>query len=190
MQPSFHWINEPAEWHRDADGLTVVTDKHTDFWRHTWYGFERFSGHLYAAEVAGDFTLQAKICADFTTLYDQAGLMMMADEQTWLKAGIEFNDDAPAIGSVLTLTHSDWATGLFPGDPRTFWLRLTRKGDALRLQYSTDGERWPLLRLGYFPPGPVKAGVMCCSPERGGLAFAFRDIQLPPPLDKALHDLS
>ncbi|HBY1816672.1 TPA: DUF1349 domain-containing protein, partial [Klebsiella pneumoniae] len=139
MQPYFHWINEPAEWRRDADGLTVVTNKHTDFWRHTWYGFERFSGHLYAAEVAGDFTLQAKICADFTTLYDQAGLMMMADEQTWLKAGIEFNDDAPAIGSVLTLTHSDWATGLFPGDPRTFWLRLTRKGDALRLQYSTDG---------------------------------------------------
>ncbi len=170
MQPYFHWINEPAEWRRDSDGLTVVTNKHTDFWRHTWYGFERFSGHLYAAEVAGDFTLQAKICADFTTLYDQAGLMMMADEQTWLKAGIEFNDDAPAIGSVLTLTHSDWATGLFPGDPRTFWLRLTRKGDALRLQYSTDGERWPLLRLGYFPPGPVKAGVMCCSPERGGLA--------------------
>lgn len=116
--------------------------------------------------------------------------MMMADEQTWLKAGIEFNDDAPAIGSVLTLTHSDWATGLFPGDPRTFWLRLTRKGDALRLQYSTDGEHWPLLRLGYFPPGPVKAGVMCCSPERGGLAVAFQDIQLSPPLDKALHDLS
>ncbi|MDU6108506.1 MAG: DUF1349 domain-containing protein [Klebsiella pneumoniae] len=121
MQPYFHWINEPAEWRRDADGLTVVTNN---------------------------------------------------------------------IGSVLTLTHSDWATGLFPGDPRTFWLRLTRKGDALRLQYSTDGEHWPLLRLGYFPPGPVKAGVMCCSPERGGLAVAFQDIQLSPPLDKALHDLS
>ncbi|WP_044643508.1 DUF1040 family protein [Klebsiella variicola] len=53
MQPSFHWINEPAEWRRDTDGLTVVTDKHTDFWRHTWYGFERFSGHLYATEVEG-----------------------------------------------------------------------------------------------------------------------------------------
>ena len=71
------WLNEPAEWHQTDDGLQVVTDKQTDFWRSTWYGFERFSGHLYAAEVAGDFTLQAKICADFTTLYDQAGLMMM-----------------------------------------------------------------------------------------------------------------
>ncbi|MDR9512606.1 DUF1349 domain-containing protein, partial [Klebsiella pneumoniae] len=44
--------------------------------------------------------------------------------------------------------------------------------------------------LGYFPPGRGKAGVMCCSPGRGGRAFAFKDIQLPPPLDKALHDLS
>ena len=42
MQPYFHWINEPAEWRRDSDGLTVVTNKHTDFWRHTWYVFERF----------------------------------------------------------------------------------------------------------------------------------------------------
>ncbi len=190
MQPYFHWINEPAEWRRDSDGLTVVTNKHTDFWRHTWYGFERFSGHLYAAEVAGDFTLQAKICADFTTLYDQAGLMMMADEQTWLKAGIEFNDDAPAIGSVLTLTHSDWATGLFPGDPRTFWLRLTRKGDALRLQYPPGGGGGRLLGVGSFPPGRVKGGVMCCPRGGGGVGVAFQVFHFSPPLDKALHDLS
>ncbi|TEW58000.1 DUF1349 domain-containing protein, partial [Escherichia coli] len=25
MQPYFHWLNEPAEWRRDSDGLTVVT---------------------------------------------------------------------------------------------------------------------------------------------------------------------
>lgn len=189
MQPYFHWINEPAEWRRDSDGLTVVTNKHTDFWRHTvwlrallWPSLCRRSGGRFypAGKNLCGFHHALRPCRA-----DDDG--RRADP---LKAGIEFNDDAPAIGSVLTLTHSDWATGLFPGDPRTFWLRLTRKGDALRLQYSTDGERWPLLRLGYFPPCPVKAGVMCCSPERGGLAVAFQDIQLSPPLDKALHDLS
>ncbi|MFX3339679.1 DUF1349 domain-containing protein, partial [Klebsiella pneumoniae] len=41
-----------------------------------------------------------------------------------------------------------------------------------------------------FPPGRGKAGVLCCSRGGGGLAVAFQDIQLPPPLDKALHDLS
>jgi hypothetical protein len=53
--------------------------------------------------------------------------MMLSDEQHWLKAGIEFNDGAPAIGSALTPGNSNCATGLFPGDPKEIWLRLTRK---------------------------------------------------------------
>ncbi|MFX2853843.1 DUF1349 domain-containing protein, partial [Klebsiella pneumoniae] len=56
--------------------------------------------------------------------------------------------------------------------------------------YSPDGGRGPRVRLGSFPPGRVKAGVMCCPRGGGGRAVAFQDIQLPPPLDKALHDLS
>ncbi|MCR8951324.1 DUF1349 domain-containing protein, partial [Klebsiella pneumoniae] len=32
--------------------------------------------------------------------------------------------------------------------------------------------------------------VLCCSPGGGGVAVVFQYIQLPPPLDKALHDLS
>jgi regulation of enolase protein 1 (concanavalin A-like superfamily) len=187
---SFSWINEPTRWQHQNGILHVVTDEKTDFWHQTWYGFERFSGHIFARAVQEDFTFQVKIRADFTTLYDQAGLMLMRDAQHWLKAGIEYNDGAPAIGSVLTLGQSDWATGIFPGDARAFWLRLTRKGDSLRLQYSTDGQCWPLLRLCPFPPGRVNVGVMCCTPERAGLAVAFEDISLSPPLDKALHDLS
>ncbi|MFH8148255.1 DUF1349 domain-containing protein, partial [Klebsiella pneumoniae] len=61
---------------------------------------------------------------------------------------------------------------------------------VIRDRYPAGGGRGPRLRLGYFPPGRVKGGVLCCSPGRGGLAFAFKDIHFPPPLDKALHDLS
>ncbi|MCL6350590.1 DUF1349 domain-containing protein [Pectobacterium polaris] len=53
-----------------------------------------------------------------------------------------------------------------------------------------SGQTWPLIRLSYFPPGPVKIGTMCCTPERAGLDVVFQDILLTPPLDKALHDLS
>lgn len=58
-----------------------------------------------------------KVCveADFTTLYDQAGLMIYLDEKHWLKAGIEYNDGQPMIGSVLTNEVSDWATGKLMG---------------------------------------------------------------------------
>lgn len=187
----WHWLNEPAEWHQTDDGLQVVTDQQTDFWRSTWYGFERHSGHLYGCEVEGEFTFQVCVEGEFTTLYDQAGLMLLQDDAHWLKAGIEYNDAQPMIGSVLTNPRSDWATGIFTGNPRRFWLRLTRLADCLRLQYSTDGEVWPLLRLAPFPPSEhCFIGVMCCTPERQGLAVRFSDLRLTAPLGKALHDLS
>ncbi|MGE6110796.1 DUF1349 domain-containing protein [Aeromonas salmonicida] len=187
----WRWLNEPAEWHKTSDGLQVVTDKQTDFWRSTWYGFERHSGHLYGCEIEGEFTFQICVEGEFITLYDQAGLMLLQDEAHWLKAGIEYNDAQPMIGSVLTNPRSDWATGIFPGNPRRFWLRLTRLADCLRLQYSTDGKVWPLLRLAPFPPSEsCFIGVMCCTPERQGLAVHFSDLRLTPPLGKALHDLS
>lgn len=148
----WRWLNEPAQWHKTEGGLQVVTDQQTDFWRSTWYGFERHSGHLYGCEVSGEFTFQVCVEGEFTTLYDQAGLMLLQDDEHWLKAGIEYNDAQPMIGSVLTNPRSDWATGIFTGNPRRFWLRLTRLADCLRLQYSTDGKVWPLLRLAPFPP--------------------------------------
>ena len=185
------WLNEPAEWHQTDDGLQVVTDKQTDFWRSTWYGFERHSGHLYGCEVEGEFTFQVCVEGEFTTLYDQAGLMLLQDDAHWLKAGIEYIDAQPMIGSVLTNPRSDWATGIFTGNPRRFWLRLTRLADCLRLQYSTDGKVWPLLRLAPFPPSEsCFIGVMCCTPERQGLAVRFSDLRHTQPLGKALHDLS
>ncbi|RBZ10680.1 DUF1349 domain-containing protein, partial [Klebsiella pneumoniae] len=84
----------------------------------------------------------------------------------------------------------DWPPGFSPGAPPPFWRRLTRRGDALGLQYSPAGEGGPRRGLGYFPPGRVKGGFMCCSPGGGGRGVAFQDIQFSPPLDKALHDLS
>lgn len=191
MHADFYWVNEPRDWQREAGKLSVTTDANTDFWRKTWYGFERFSGHFFGADVVGDFSFQVKVRAEFEALYDQAGIMLLGDAHHWLKAGVEFNDGAPAIGSVLTLQHSDWATGVFPGDAGTFWMRLTRRGDALRLQYSADGQHWPLLRLAHFPGfDQLAVGVMCCTPERAGLRVQFDELQLTPPLDKDLHDLT
>lgn len=191
VNQDFYWLNEPQKCRYKDGTLSVTTEEKTDFWNDTWYGFKRFSGHFFGADVSGDFTFQVKVKAAFSALYDQAGIMLLADQNHWLKAGVEINDGAPAIGSVLTLGHSDWAPGIFPASAEQFWMRLTRKGDALRLQYSTDGKTWPLLRLAYFPADkPCAVGVMCCTPERGGLEVLFEDLLLTPALDKDLHDLS
>ncbi|CAM5769888.1 regulation of enolase 1 [Labrys miyagiensis] len=185
------WLNEPATWSLEKGVLDVVTNEATDFWRQTHYGFTRDSGHFFFLDSAGAFTAEVRVRARFETLYDQAGLMVRLGEEAWLKAGIEYNDGAPMIGSVLTTGRSDWATGPFIGDPADFRMRITVSHGVLRLQYSADGKHWPLMRLAPFPEAAsYQVGPMCCTPERAGLHVSFSDFLLTPPGGKALHDLS
>ena len=189
--PGGVWINSPNEYTFDDKMLRLTSDARTDFWQETWYGFHRHSGHAFGFYVSEDFTVQIKVMGEFTHLYDQAGLFIGESETCWVKAGIEFNDDQPAIGSVVTHGTSDWSTGLFPGDSSAFWMRATVQNNAMRIQYSTDGQTWPLLRLCPWPGGKkLFVGVMACSPERAGLKVMFSDFRLGPPDDKPLHDLS
>jgi regulation of enolase protein 1 (concanavalin A-like superfamily) len=135
----------------DDGRLEVVTDARTDFWRETHYGFTRDNGHFFGCEVAGDFTAQLRVRARCETLYDQAGVMVRLDARNWIKAGIEQSDGQALLSSVLTADRSDWATGVYGGDPTDVWMRVTVSDGVVRLQASSDGRRWPLARLAPFP---------------------------------------
>jgi regulation of enolase protein 1 (concanavalin A-like superfamily) len=185
------WFNEPADWTLHGEQLHVVTDAQTDFWCETHYGFIRDNGHFFRREITGPFTAQIRVRARYEALYDQAGIMVRLDETHWVKAGIEWSDNEPRLGSVLTLGRSDWATGPFQGDPADFCLRVTVAAGVIRLQASPDGRRWPLLRLAPFPDAPVyQVGPMCCTPERAGLVVEFSDLEVGPASQRKLHDLS
>ena len=86
------WVNEPAHWSLDNDILRVTTDFKTDFWRETHYDFVRHSGHLFGYPTSGDFTAAVRVRGAFQQLYDQAGIMVLLDEERWIKAGIEYSD--------------------------------------------------------------------------------------------------
>lgn len=185
------WLNKPHESTITADALEVTTDKGSDFWRETFYGFTRDSGHFYGIHAPSRFTAQLRIRAEYEKLYDQAGLMIRIDEKHWVKAGIELSDGRAMLSSVLTDGRSDWATAPYEGDPKDFWMRATVADGVLRLQVSGDGKLWPLVRLAPFPKAAsYLVGPMCCTPEREGLKVRFSDWRLTPPLGKALHDLT
>ena len=81
------WLNEPGDWHLETGILTVTTDRETDFWRETHYGFTRDSGHFFGCVAEGDFTAELRVRARYEELYDQAGIMVRIDEAHWVKAG-------------------------------------------------------------------------------------------------------
>ena len=186
------WLNEPMVHSALTGGtLEVVTDRETDFWRETHYGFIRDSGHFLGVEAPSELTCQFRIRGMFETLYDQAGIMVRANERQWVKAGIELSDGRAMLSSVRTDGNSDWATAPYDADPTDFWMRATLKNGVLRLQVSSDGRHWPLARLCPFPAASsCLVGPMACSPKGGGLRVLFSDWKLGPALGKDLHDLT
>lgn len=186
-----NWLNPPPSWSIDAGCLNAVSGNKTDFWQKTFYGFQRDDGHFLAIAAPDAFTASVHVTGQFDHLYDQAGLMLRADHETWIKTGVEFTDGSLHLSAVVTKGASDWSVTL-PRRPITeFWLRLTAKGGTVRIQYSLDAMTWPLLRLAAFPTDcPLTVGPMFCSPERSALEVSFDQFEIRAPMETDLHDLS
>lgn len=184
------WLNEPTKWQADDTGLTMTTDAKTDFWRETYYGFTRDSGHFLGFAATDGFTAKIRIRGEFRTLYDQAGLMVRIDETKWVKTGVEFTDGELFLSTVITDGKSDWSVSQPFRELEDFYIRVTVNNGAMRIQASRDGKFWPLLRLAPFPiASRYQVGPTACTPERSGLTVTFSEFSIGPAITTDLHDL-
>lgn len=184
------WHNEPPRWHLSDMMLSLSTGDKTDFWQDTFYGFHRDDGHFLGCEVVGDFTAVIGFDADYEMLYDQAGLMMRADTQTWLKVGIEYSDGVTNFSTVVTRQgRSDWSVIGVPALTGPQHVRLTRIGGATIAHFQDSDGSWRLMRLADFPVEvSVVVGPMACSPEREGLDVRFHTFEIGAAIENPLHD--
>jgi len=105
--------------------------------------------------------------------------MVRLDELNWLKCGIEFVEGVQQVSAVVTRDYSDWSVVPMPQNPAALWLRVTRRGTAVEVQYSLDGSQYKMLRLAYLTPvETVSVGVMCASPEGNGFPITFEGFKL------------
>jgi uncharacterized protein len=175
-----HWLNEPPHWNITNDVLHVTTGQNTDFWRVTHYDFIRDDGHVFYQNISGDFVASLRFSGKYQHLYDQAGLMLRSDEKNWIKTGIEFDDGKQKLSAVVTREVSDWSVIPLEHSPSEVFLKLSRKGTAVTIQYSFDGTTYEMLRLAFFPEGQTTIGMMCCSPQREGFEATFREFDVKP----------
>jgi regulation of enolase protein 1 (concanavalin A-like superfamily) len=179
--PSWTWLNEPARWSPTPTGLELHAAPGTDFWQVTHYGFARDSGHFAHVPRDGEFALSTRFRADFREQYDQAGLMVRVDAETWLKCGIEHVDGADRMSVVATRGgRSDWSLhpALGAGDG-WYALRLRREGDALHVDALPAGGGPVALRMAPLDPSAtVLAGAMAAAPTGGGFRVEFADLEV------------
>jgi regulation of enolase protein 1 (concanavalin A-like superfamily) len=189
MTSEYRWLNEPPAWKETDRVLEVTTGDKTDFWRKTHYSFVRDDGHFRYREVAGDFTATLAFSGDYQELYDQAGLMLRIDSETWIKAGIELVGGRQMLSAVVTRGHSDWSTMPLAEHAEWVQIRCTREASAVRLEWSDGKTPFSLFRLAFLPPSEtLMVGPMCCSPQRAGLTARFRALEIGRATADALHD--
>ncbi len=183
------WYNPPLSTAVKDGVLTVKTGDQTDFWRETFYGFVHDDGHFGFTEVSGDFSAEVSFAGDYTELYDQAGMMIRLDAETWLKAGIEYTDGQQHLSVVVTRGVSDWSVLPLTTPPAEIKLRLTRLGGAVLVHASLNGgASYTMLRLAALTDAvKVQVGVMCCSPKRSGFQVTFWGLEVGPPVVTELH---
>lgn len=179
-----HWHNEPPIWRAEGEGLRVSVAPHTDFWRKTHYGFIRDSGHFFYQQVEGDVQCDVLVRGEYAARYDQAGLMLRADAETWLKCGIEFVEGVQYASVVVTRDYSDWSVVPLEGAPDGLWLRLVRRAGAVAVSYSLDGASYRMLRLTHLSEATrLQIGPMCAAPDGPGFQVLFEHLRLSVPTE-------
>ncbi|HEY9666112.1 MAG TPA: DUF1349 domain-containing protein, partial [Coleofasciculaceae cyanobacterium] len=120
-----------------------------------------------------------KVSGEYRDLYDQAGIMVRLDERNWLKCGIEFVNGIQQVSAVVTRDYSDWSIVPLLDNLASLWVRVTRRGTAVEVHYSLDGEQYTMLRLAYLTSvETLKVGLMCASPEGNGFPTAFEGFKI------------
>lgn len=181
------WLNEPEAVQVSGSSLLVTAKANSDFWRTTSYGFVHDSGHAMLNDFPQDSAVELTWRLNYREQFDQAGLMVWADEENWTKAGIEFADGSPQLGAVVTKVMSDWSVAPVPDwMDKLVQLRVSRSGDALTIRAKCEDD-WKLVRLSPLDPSlDWKVGLHVASPSRAGLTVEFVELKVGA-ADESLH---
>ncbi len=180
------WTNPPASDVEAGDGLEVTAVEGSDAWRHTAYGFVHDTEHALLTPLAVGQAVEVRLQTTFTGEFDQAGVFVKADNEHWVKAGLEFADGELNLGAVVTLERSDWSVAPVDWNGREVTVRVSRSVESLTIRAKVDDEPFRLVRVAPFSGRTVTAGPFLCAPTRAGFTATFLSWDLAP-ADASLH---
>ncbi len=177
------WTREPANYTISADKIEITTAPHTDLWQRTYYHFRNDNAPVLQMETEEKF-FSFTVKTEFQShhRFDQCGIVMYLDSENWLKASVEYENDAFGhLGSVVTNNgYSDWATTEIDASIKSMWYRLSRREDDYLIECSEDGVTFKQMRVCHLwqGSGKIRFGIYACSPEESSFKATFTDMQM------------
>ena len=189
----FQWTRAPKSYTIGENTVMITTDPHTDLWQRTYYHFRNDNAPVLQMETDEKY-FSFVVRTDFSGShhrFDQCGIVMYLDAENWLKASVEYENEAfQHLGSVVTNHgYSDWATTAIPADVKVMWYRFSRREDDYCIDCSRDGENFTQMRVCHMweGRGTICFGIYACSPEDSSFQAVFTDMQITECAWKA-HD--
>ena len=123
------WTREPQSYDIKEDKIEMITKPYTDLWQRTYYHFRNDNAPVLQMKTKEKyFSFVVKTEFESHQRFDQCGIVMYLDSENWLKASIEYENEAfQRLGSVVTNNgYSDWATTSISASIQSMWYRLSR----------------------------------------------------------------
>ncbi len=182
------WTHEPAHAEEAGSDLVVTARPGSDAWRTTSYGFVHDSEHALLTPHEQDAAVEVSFHLDFSHQFDQAGVFLRIDAETWIKAGVELSDGVESLGAVVTRGESDWSLSpVASWAGRRVTVRASRAGNAVTIRARVDSDPWQLVRVAPVDESAVvHSGPFCCAPSSEALTVRFRSWRRSA-ADEALH---
>lgn len=130
-------------------------------------------------EISGDFVITVQVEPGFRATYDAGAIFVIGDDDHWIKVAFELTDlGYTSVVTVITNGFSDDCNGERSNESALL-LRLIRKNDYWSAHYSSDGEKWSMIRYFHLKlPTTIKGGVVAQSPTGEGCTVKFSGLKI------------
>ena len=87
------WIRQPKQVQISEDKVVILTERGTDLWARTYYGFQNDNAPVFQVETTDKyFSFIVKTEFESTCRFDQCGVAMYLNSDNWFKASIEYEN--------------------------------------------------------------------------------------------------
>lgn len=183
LKENLLWVREPKQSVISQDCVEIITEPRTDLWQRTYYGFQNDNAPVLQTRTTDKyFSFVVKTHFESKHRFDQCGIAMYLDNENWLKASIEYeNEEYQRLGSVVTNHgYSDWATSDISADIKEMWYRFSRRESDYCIECSSDGITFKQMRICHMWKGTeeIVFGIYACSPENSSFKAVFSNMEI------------
>ncbi len=176
------WMNDPERFIVNENEIIIETSPYTQLWSRTYFKCVCANAPMLILPVEENFTFSAKVNYVFNEVNDQAGIIIYANSDNYLKACVQCLDSSTNLLST-TLTHhgySDIASREIGSGVAYMYFRLSHRDGDFLIENSFDGVHYKHMRMFHLKmrEGYFNVGVFACSPYNSSFDAKFSKLSI------------